>query len=186
MNSVELEKAGKLLFGEQWQSNLAEKLNIDSRRVRHWMAGTRSIPHFVNIEVAKLLEENQVEIKKFLIDFDNEQSQLVNHDYVMIVHRMFEALKLKADVEDKLFTRDNIACIPTQRLVDECLSKKEKDMPTPSIICFLKDGVWHADLLTKYNRSKDETIFWDAVIYTNGKFSYDLIAHEAEKHKKSL
>ena len=95
MNSVELEKAGKLLFGEQWQSNLAEKLNIDSRRVRHWMAGTRSIPHFVNIEVAKLLEENQVEIKQFLIDFDNEQSQLVNHDYVMIVHRMFETLKLK-------------------------------------------------------------------------------------------
>ena len=35
----------------------------------------------------------------------------------------------------------------------------EKDAPTPSIICFLKDGVWHADLLTKYNRSKDETIF---------------------------
>ena len=184
MNSVELEKAGKLLFGEQWQSNLAEKLNIDSRRVRHWMSGTRLIPHFVNIEITKLLEENQIEINQFLIDFDNEQAQLVNHDYVMIVHRMFEALKLKSEVEDKLVTRDNIACVPTHRLVDKCLDNKEKDKPTPDIICFLKNGFWHADLKTKYNKQKDETIFWDAVIYTNGKFSYDLIAHEAEKRKK--
>lgn len=185
MNTVELEKAGKLLFGEQWQSNLADKLGIDSRRVRHWIAGTRSIPHFVNVEVTKLLEENQIEINQFLTDFDDEQSKLVNHEYVMIVHRMFETLKLKSDVEDKLFTKDNIACIPTQRLVDKCLSNKEKDASTPRIICFLKDNVWYADLLTKYNKQRDETIFWDAVMYKDGKFSYDLIAHEAEKNKKS-
>lgn len=179
MTPSELEKAGKLLFGEQWQSNLAQKLGIDSRRVRFWMSGERPIKDFVRTEVTKLLEENQIEINKFLTDFENEQANIFNHDYVMIVHRMFETLKLKSDVADKLCTKDSIACVPTQRLVDKCLDNQKKDKPTPDIICFLKDGFWHADLLTKYNREKDETIFWDAIIYTDGKFVYDLIAHEA-------
>lgn len=182
MNSAELEKAGKLLFGEQWQSNLAQKLNIDSRRIRHWMAGTRPIPFFVGDEVAKLLEENQIQIKDFLTSFDNEQAEITNNEYYMLVNKLFNKLKLTSESDD-LLTKNTVACLPTQRLVDKYFDNEKKGKPAPDFICFLKNGIWHADLLTKYNRQKDETIFYEALLYTDGTFRYDLVAHEFEKAK---
>lgn len=66
MNINELEKAGKLLYGEHWQSELARNLNIDSRRIRHYMAGTRPIPEFVGVEVIELLKNKIKDINLYL------------------------------------------------------------------------------------------------------------------------
>lgn len=54
--------AGKLLYGEQWQSDMARALGVDSRRIRHWLADTRKMPFGVYIEILALLEERKIDI----------------------------------------------------------------------------------------------------------------------------
>ncbi|MDT8895501.1 hypothetical protein RSO41_12625 [Halomonas sp. I1] len=51
-----LARAGQALFGDRWQTDIARELGIgDSRRVRQWMSGDRSIPHGVWGDIAELL-----------------------------------------------------------------------------------------------------------------------------------
>jgi len=46
---------GEALFGATWQSELARQLDIkDSRRIREWLSGDRSIPAGVWLELAEL------------------------------------------------------------------------------------------------------------------------------------
>ncbi|MDR0771033.1 MAG: hypothetical protein LBE75_07520 [Burkholderiales bacterium] len=53
-----LETAGRALFGESWQTDMARALDLSgSRRVRAWVAGERSIPPGMWSEIANLLRE---------------------------------------------------------------------------------------------------------------------------------
>jgi hypothetical protein len=56
-----LARAGRLLYGERWQTDLARELSINDRRVRAWMQGERSIPAGVWADVAVLLRQRQSE-----------------------------------------------------------------------------------------------------------------------------
>ncbi|MEN8282997.1 hypothetical protein [Acinetobacter gerneri] len=40
----QLQLAGSLFYGNQWQTDLARALGIDSRRIRDWLSGRRPIP----------------------------------------------------------------------------------------------------------------------------------------------
>lgn len=52
----DLEKAGKALYGERWQTDLAHALGLkDARRIRQWMAEDRPIPPGVWNDIADLL-----------------------------------------------------------------------------------------------------------------------------------
>lgn len=54
----ELEEIGTTLYGERWQSDMARALGIkDSRRIRAFVAGERSIPAGIWEELAALLRE---------------------------------------------------------------------------------------------------------------------------------
>ena len=66
MTINQLTIAGQLLYGDQWQANLARSLNVDVRRIRHWTAGTRPISDFVDKEVRQLLINKQKQIDDFL------------------------------------------------------------------------------------------------------------------------
>lgn len=66
MTIDQLITAGQLLYGDQWQANLARSLNVDVRRIRHWTAGTRPISDFVDKEVRQLLIDKQKNIDDFL------------------------------------------------------------------------------------------------------------------------
>lgn len=66
MTIDQLTTAGQLLYGDQWQANLARSLNVDVRRIRHWTAGTRPVSDFVDKEVRQLLIEKQKKIDDFL------------------------------------------------------------------------------------------------------------------------
>ncbi len=66
MTIEELEQAGRLLYGDQWQSNLARDLGIDSRRIRQWLTGDRPISDWLEGDVIKLLTQNQEGISKYL------------------------------------------------------------------------------------------------------------------------
>lgn len=53
-----LEEAGQALYGERWQSEMARALGVkDSRRIREWMAGDRTIPPGIWPELAELLRQ---------------------------------------------------------------------------------------------------------------------------------
>lgn len=66
MTIDQLTVAGQLLYGDQWQANLARSLNVDVRRIRHWTAGTRHISDFVDKEIKQLLIDKQKKIDDFL------------------------------------------------------------------------------------------------------------------------
>jgi hypothetical protein len=57
----ELAAVGKILYGEQWQTNIARDLNLsDARRIRQWMTGDRKIPAGVWSDIAGLLQHKQL------------------------------------------------------------------------------------------------------------------------------
>lgn len=66
MTIDQLTAAGQLLYGDQWQANLARSLDVDVRRIRHWTAGTRPISDFVDKEVKQLLADRVKMIDDFL------------------------------------------------------------------------------------------------------------------------
>lgn len=68
MTIEQLEQAGRLLYGDQWQANLARDFNIDSRRIRQWLSGDRSISDWVDNAVVELLNKKQKDIGDYLSD----------------------------------------------------------------------------------------------------------------------
>ncbi|MGP4715286.1 transcriptional regulator [Psychrobacter sp. T6-6] len=68
MTIEKLEQGGRLLYGDQWQANLARDFDIDSRRIRQWLSGDRPISDWVKGDLIKLLKANQKEISEYLAD----------------------------------------------------------------------------------------------------------------------
>lgn len=67
LGPADLEKAGKALFGDRWQTDIARVLRLsDARRVRQWMAGERKIPVGIWSDVCGLLRQRQISIDKVL------------------------------------------------------------------------------------------------------------------------
>lgn len=66
MTIEQLEQAGRLLYGDQWQANLARDFNIDSRRIRQWLSCDRSISDWVDSAVVELLTKRQKDIGDYL------------------------------------------------------------------------------------------------------------------------
>lgn len=65
-----LSRAGSLLFGDRWQSDLARALNVGDRRVREWLAGDRSIPAGVWPEIAGLIRQRSNNAAAILDEID--------------------------------------------------------------------------------------------------------------------
>ncbi|MDC5043718.1 helix-turn-helix domain-containing protein [Acinetobacter baumannii] len=57
MTPEELRQAGEILYGTQWQSDLARALDVDARRVRDWLQERRPIPVGIRNEIILLLKE---------------------------------------------------------------------------------------------------------------------------------
>lgn len=68
MTTEQLQQAGQLLYGDQWQANLARDFKIDPRRIRQWLTGDRPISHWVKGELDRLLTDNRDKIDIYLID----------------------------------------------------------------------------------------------------------------------
>jgi hypothetical protein len=64
---AELERAGKVLFGDRWQTDLADALDLsDARRIGQWMAKERPLPVGVWADICGLLRHRQMSIDKVL------------------------------------------------------------------------------------------------------------------------
>ena len=66
----QLARAGQLLYGSRWQSDLARALGVNDRRVRQWMAGERPIPPGIWADIARLLRERQTDSADLLRELD--------------------------------------------------------------------------------------------------------------------
>lgn len=75
MTPEELRKAGELLFGNQWQSDLARALEVDSRRVRDWLQERRPIPVGVKTEIIELLRKNSLETANYAESLNTVESK---------------------------------------------------------------------------------------------------------------
>lgn len=75
LNVEHLSRAGTLLFGERWQSDLAHALNVGDRRVREWIAGERRIPPGVWADVAALLRQRSNEGMALLQELDRASAK---------------------------------------------------------------------------------------------------------------
>ncbi len=47
LTPADLDRRGRAIYGEDWQSALARRLRVDARTVRRWKAGDRAIPDWV-------------------------------------------------------------------------------------------------------------------------------------------
>lgn len=51
MTPDELIEAGEALFGQGWKSAVARLLDVDPRRIKHWLDETRPIPPGIRKEL---------------------------------------------------------------------------------------------------------------------------------------
>ena len=66
----QLSRAGALLFGDRWQTDLARALGVNDRRVREWVAGSRKPSAGVWADIAALLRQRQSEGLALLSELD--------------------------------------------------------------------------------------------------------------------
>lgn len=63
MDSKKLKSIGQACFGRSWQSQLADRLNIDRRTVSSWIK-LDSVPEKMHDEIYQIIEVRYFELKK--------------------------------------------------------------------------------------------------------------------------
>jgi Bacterial RNA polymerase, alpha chain C terminal domain len=79
MNPDELAAAGRVLYGEQWQTSLGIDLNVGDRAMRRWLAGQMLIPDGVKHEISQALTKRFKRIGELIGYVINPSDQSVLH-----------------------------------------------------------------------------------------------------------
>jgi hypothetical protein len=66
MSNEKLTECGQALFGNAWKSSLAEALNVDPRRITHWLDNTRPVPAGVWADIKMLAEQRKQQIDELI------------------------------------------------------------------------------------------------------------------------
>lgn len=61
-----LTECGQALYGNSWKYSLAEALNVDKRRITHWLDGTRPVPVGVWADIKKIAIKRKQEIEDLI------------------------------------------------------------------------------------------------------------------------
>jgi hypothetical protein len=61
-----LTNCGRALYGNAWKSSLADALNVDPRRITHWLDGTRHVPAGVWTDIKQLAEQRRTAIDSLI------------------------------------------------------------------------------------------------------------------------
>lgn len=61
-----LTECGLALYGQTWQTQLGNALGTDSRRIRQWLAGERSVPDGVWTDIKLLAEQRKQQIDELI------------------------------------------------------------------------------------------------------------------------
>lgn len=103
MTRNDLAEIGKFLYGERWQSELANRLDVHNRNVRHWLAGTREIPYGVlediyNLAAEKLLERDGIDL---ILDFMVKESARPGQNKIEVLLSDDRSWSLETEIEIK-------------------------------------------------------------------------------------
>ena len=71
-NNEKLIKAGHAAFGRNWQTELSERLDVNSRTVRHWVSGRNNVKDGVIEDVKLILLDRIEEIKEAKKEMEND------------------------------------------------------------------------------------------------------------------
>jgi len=63
-----LSRYATVLYGSQWQTQMAHALGVSDRTVRRWTAGTHAIPDGLLVDVRGLLRDRAAAIADMLAD----------------------------------------------------------------------------------------------------------------------
>lgn len=55
MTPTDLRRIGEALYGERWQTPLAEDLQVADRTVRRWLDGSRAIPDTLRADLHRIV-----------------------------------------------------------------------------------------------------------------------------------
>lgn len=61
-----LTMCGRALYGNAWKSSLADALNVDPRRITHWLDDTRPVPTGVWTDIKYLAEQRKQQIDELI------------------------------------------------------------------------------------------------------------------------
>ncbi len=122
----ELATRGRALFGERWQTALAQELGVADRTVRRWLAGETAIPPAVGNELQEILEE-RLRLIGGLVGYGiNLHEKLIVHHPTAACYRIGEDDKL-AVLFDKLVPVDQRSLV--MAVSREALRKEPKRSP---------------------------------------------------------
>lgn len=68
MDPTILKRAGEALFGNQWQTPLAEALGVSDRTMRRWVAGQSKVPNGVIADVERAARQRVADIYAFMAE----------------------------------------------------------------------------------------------------------------------
>ena len=66
MSNEKLTECGQALYGNSWKLSLATALNVDKRRITHWLDGTRPVPAGVWADIKLLAEQRKQQIDELI------------------------------------------------------------------------------------------------------------------------
>ena len=92
MTTEQLQQAGRLLYGDQWQSNLARSLSVDDRTVRRWASGESAIRQSIANEIIELLKNNQSQINQFIEIMESDMDTIAKIKNAASVNELCELL----------------------------------------------------------------------------------------------
>lgn len=68
MDASLLKRAGEALFGNQWQTPLAEALGVSDRTMRRWVSEQSPVPEGVLSDIEKAARQRVADIYAFMAD----------------------------------------------------------------------------------------------------------------------
>lgn len=81
-NLEKLIRAGKILFGDKWQSPMSRLLKIDDRSVRRYISEKSRPPYSATLRDALERKKKEIEQAIFLIDSDLVSGDTINTDVI--------------------------------------------------------------------------------------------------------
>lgn len=68
MDASIIKRAGEALFGNQWQTPLAEALGVSDRTMRRWTAGDTPVPRGVLDDIERVARQRVADIYQFMAE----------------------------------------------------------------------------------------------------------------------
>ena len=133
MTLEDLARRGRALYGERWQTSLAQDLGVTDRTMRRWVAGHSPIPTSVSEKLGEIMNHRLNEIGGIVGYF-------VNHSNQTIVHLPTNAC-FRYDSEGNLNLLNSIVLPPHQvPIVTEGAKDALVSQPLPHPAVFFRWG----------------------------------------------